>query len=363
MYVTIVLLPGDGVGPEVTAAARTVLERAGEFFGHRFRFIERAIGGAAIDATGDPLPPETADACAAADAVFLGAVGGPKWEQGGPRPEAGLLALRKRLGLFANLRPIRVMDGGAQFSPLKSEIVRGADLLVVRELTGGVYFGEKKREGDKAWDVCTYTVAEIERIARVAFEAARDRRHHVTSVDKANVMETGRLWREVVTRIGRDEFPDIDLDHALVDSTAMQIVKSPRSFDVILTENMFGDILSDEAACLPGTIGVLPSASIGAGDGPGLFEPIHGSAPDLAGRDVANPVGAILSAAMLMRHGLAMPDEAKAVETAVNRVVAGGHVTRDLGGTTGTAAFAELVAKAIEPSHWAKSHRVQMHWA
>ena len=350
MYVTIALLPGDGVGPEVTAAAQAVLSRAGEFFGHRFRFIEKPIGGQAIDATGDPLPTETLQACQAADAIFLGAVGGTNWERGGPRPEEGLLALRRELGLFANLRPVKVLEGGARFSPLRPEIVTGADILIVRELTGGIYFGEKTRDAERATDLCAYTVTEIERVARVAFAAARERRHHVTSVDKANVMETGRLWRDTVERVGREEFPDVDLDHALVDSTAMKIVQSPRSFDVMLTENMFGDILSDEAACLPGTIGVLPSASIGA-DGPGLFEPIHGSAPDIAGKGIANPIGTILSVALLLKHSLGLEAEAAAIEAAVTSAIDGGARTADIAekGRTAlsTAAMGDAIVAAL----------------
>ena len=359
---TIVLLPGDGVGPEVAAAASTVLHKCAEFFGHRFRFDEQLIGGAAIDATGEPLPAQTAAACRAADAVFLGAVGGTQWERGGPRPEEGLLGLRRLMGLYANLRPIKVSAAAAHHSPLKPEIVQGTDMLFVRELTGGIYFGEKTRDDDRASDLCAYPTAEIERIARVGFEAARERRHHVTSVDKANVMETGRLWRDTVTRIGETEFPDVDLDHALVDSAAMKLIQNPRAYDVILTENMFGDILSDEAAVLPGSIGVLASASLGDA-GPGLFEPIHGTAPDIAGKNLANPVGAILSAAMLLRHGLRLSDEALAIEAAVSRVVAAGGATRDLGGTMSTTAFTEAVSAAIEPSHWARSSRLQMHWA
>ncbi|MBU1384645.1 MAG: 3-isopropylmalate dehydrogenase [Alphaproteobacteria bacterium] len=358
----IVVLPGDGVGPEVTHAAQAVLTVVGDFFGHKFRFREHLIGGAAIDATGDPLPPETVSACLAADAVLLGAVGGPKWDGGARRPEEGLLGLRKAMGLFANLRPLQVSPVLAHRSPLKQEIVEGVDLIVFRELTGGIYFGEKTRTADRATDLCEYTVPEIERIARAAFKTAQLRRGKVTSVDKANVMETSRLWREVVTRIHTEEFPRIELEHALVDSMAMHLIRKPREYDVILTENMFGDILSDEISVLGGSIGLLPSASLGA-DGPGLFEPIHGSAPDIAGQDKANPVGTILSAALMLRHSLGLEDEAGSVEAAVAAVLSAGAVTQDLGGTLGTRAAANAVIDGLRAIHWAAAHRIQMHWA
>jgi len=358
----IVVLPGDGVGPEVTHAAQAVLTVVGDFFGHKFRFREHLIGGAAIDATGDPLPPETVTACLAADAVLLGAVGGPKWDGGARRPEEGLLGLRKAMGLFANLRPLQVSPVLAHRSPLKQEIVEGVDLIVFRELTGGIYFGEKTRTADRATDLCVYTVAEIERIARAAFRTAQLRRGKVTSVDKANVMETSRLWREVVTRIHAEEFPRIALEHALVDSMAMHLIRKPREYDVILTENMFGDILSDEISVLGGSIGLLPSASLGT-DGPGLFEPIHGSAPDIAGQDKANPVGTILSAALMLRHSLGLEDEAGSVEAAVAAVLSAGAVTQDLGGTLGTRAAANAVIDGLRAIHWAAAHRIQMHWA
>lgn len=358
----IVVLPGDGVGPEVTAAATDVLRVIGDFYGHTFRFHEHLIGGAAIDATGDPLPPKTVEACKASDAVLLGAVGGPQWDGGKRRPEEGLLGLRKALGLFANLRPLQVSPVLAHRSPLKKEIVEGVDLIVFRELTGGIYFGEKTRTADRATDLCEYTVPEIERVARAAFQTAQQRRGKVTSVDKANVMETSRLWREVVTRIHAEEFPRVDLEHALVDSMAMHLIRKPREYDVILTENMFGDILSDEISVLGGSIGLLPSASLGSG-GPGLFEPIHGSAPDIAGQDKANPVGTILSAALLLRHSLGLEDEASSIEAAVAAVVSAGAVTADLGGTLGTRAAGEAVIDGIRAIHWAAAHRVQMHWA
>jgi 3-isopropylmalate dehydrogenase len=339
-----------------------VLSVIGDFFGHRFRFHEHVIGGAAIDATGDPLPQATIDACLAADGVLLGAVGGPKWDGGKRRPEEGLLGLRKAMGLFANLRPLQVSPVLAHRSPLKREIVEGVDLIVFRELTGGVYFGEKTRTADRATDLCVYTTPEIERIARAAFKTAQQRRGKVTSVDKANVMETSRLWREVVTRIHAEEFPRIELEHALVDSMAMHLIRKPRDYDVILTENMFGDILSDEISVLGGSIGLLPSASLGA-DGPGLFEPIHGSAPDIAGQDKANPVGTILSAALLLRHSLGLEDEAASIEAAVAVVLSAGAVTADLGGTLGTRDATNAVIDGVRAIHWAAAHRVQMHWA
>jgi len=358
----IALLPGDGVGPEVIAATKAVLQIIGDFYSHEFRFSEHLIGGAGIDNGGDPLPQATIDACLASDGVLLGAVGGPKWDGGKRRPEEGLLGLRKAMGLFANLRPLQVSPVMAHRSPLKKEIVEGVDLIVFRELTGGVYFGDKGRKDDgSAYDVCSYSIEEIERVTRAAFQIALQRRGKVTSVDKANVMETSRLWREVVTRIHAEEFPQVELKHALVDSMAMHLIQRPRDYDVILTENMFGDILSDEISVLGGSIGLLPSASLGTG-GPGLFEPIHGSAPDIAGRDLANPVGTILSAAMLLRHGLGLEDEAGSIEAAVAAVLAAGAVTADLGGELGTRAAAEAVVDAIRAIHWAAAHRVQMHW-
>lgn len=358
----IVVLPGDGVGPEVTHAAKAVLAVIGDFYGHTFNFSEYLIGGAAIDATGDPLPPETAAACLAADAVLLGAVGGPQWDGGKRRPEEGLLGLRKAMGLYANLRPLQVSPVLAHRSPLKKEIVEGVDLIVFRELTGGIYFGEKTRTADRATDLCEYTVPEIERVARAAFQTAQQRRGKVTSVDKANVMETSRLWREVVSRVHAEEFPRIELEHALVDSMAMHLIRKPREYDVILTENMFGDILSDEISVLGGSIGLLPSASLGSG-GPGLFEPIHGSAPDIAGQDKANPVGTILSAALLLRHSLGLEDEASSIEAACAAVLSAGAVTADLGGELGTRAAANAVIDGLRAIHWAAAHRVQMHWA
>jgi 3-isopropylmalate dehydrogenase len=327
----IVTLPGDGIGPEIMAACLQLLNAVGEF-----EFEQHVFGGACIDAHGVPLTDETLEACERADAVLLAAVGGPKWDStdaDAPRPEQGLLGLRKGLGLYANLRPVRPLPALYDASPLKRERIEGTDLLVVRELTGGIYFGEKLRTDDSASDLCEYTFAEIERIARTAFRAARTR---VSSVDKANVLETSRLWRQVVTDLHVREFPHVELEHVLVDNAAMQLVSAPHRFDVILTENMFGDILSDEAAMIAGSIGLLPSASLG-GDGPGLFEPVHGSAPDIAGTGTANPLAMFLSAAMMLRHGLALPEQATAVESAVENALAEGLRTPDLGGGDGTA--------------------------
>ncbi len=322
----IAVLPGDGIGPEIVAATVRLLERLGEF-----EFAEHPIGGASIDATGVALSDQVLDACRAADAVLLGAVGGPRWDStdpDAPRPEQGLLGLRKGLGLYANLRPVRPSSALLLASPLRENRIRGTDLLVVRELTGGIYFGDSGRDGDRAHDTCEYSVAEIERIARVGFESAGGRRRRLTSVDKANVLETSRLWRETVNRIAGD-FPEVELDHLLVDNAAMQLVSEPSRFDVILTENLFGDILSDESAMLTGSLGMLPSASLGDGS-PGLFEPVHGSAPDLAGRGVANPLATFLSAALMLRHGLGMEAEATAVEDAVEAALARGVRTPDL---------------------------------
>jgi 3-isopropylmalate dehydrogenase len=323
----IVLLPGDGIGPEIVAAARRVLEAVGEF-----RFTEQLVGGASIDAHGNALTDEVLDACREADAVLLGAVGGPKWDTtdpDAPRPEQGLLGLRKGLGLYANLRPVRPLPALIDASPLRPDRIQGTDLLVVRELTGGIYFGDSGRDGDRAHDTCEYSVEEIERIARIALDAAERRRGRVTSVDKANVLETSRLWRETVTRVA-GEWPSVELDHLLVDNAAMQLVSDPAAFDVILTENMFGDILSDESAMLTGSLGMLPSASLG-GEGPGLFEPVHGTAPDIAGTGVANPLATILSAAMMLRHGLDRTADADAIEAAVETALAHGLRTPDLG--------------------------------
>ncbi|MGP0100415.1 MAG: 3-isopropylmalate dehydrogenase [Solirubrobacteraceae bacterium] len=338
----IVTLPGDGIGPEIMAPALELLRTLGDF-----EFEEHLFGGASIDAHGVALTDEVLDACRRADAVLLAAVGGPRWDTTDPqkpRPEQGLLGLRKGLGLYANLRPVKPLPALYDASPLRRERIEGTDLLVVRELTGGIYFGEKTRTATSASDVCSYTTTEIERIARTAFGAARAK---VSSVDKANVLETSRLWREVVSALHAREFPHIQLEHVLVDNAAMQLVSSPRHFDVILTENMFGDILSDEAAMLTGSIGMLPSASLG-GAGPGLFEPVHGSAPDIAGQGVANPLAMFLSAAMLLRHGLGLESEAAAVESGVERALAGGLRTPDLGGAAGTREATRTVLENVK---------------
>ena len=339
----IAVIAGDGIGPEIVGEAVRVLKKVAKKFGHTFVLDEKLVGGAAYDAVGDCLPDDTLKACQQADAVLLGAVGGPKWDKlpGPQRPEKrALLTLRKELGLFANLRPAMVWDPLKSASPLKPEIVgEGLDLLVVRELTGGVYFGEHSRaaDGQSALDKMPYSVMEIERIARVAFESARKRHSHVTCVDKANVLETSRLWREVVQRVHDADYATVDLDFMYVDNAAMQLVRAPSRFDVILTENMFGDILSDEASQITGSIGMLPSASLRA-DGFGMYEPIHGSAPDIAGLGIANPLATILSAAMMLRHTFGLTQEADAVEAAVGQVLAAGDRTVDIA-TAGAAAL------------------------
>jgi 3-isopropylmalate dehydrogenase len=338
----VILLPGDGIGPEIIGPAVEVLRAVGA----ELEFEEHQFGGASIDAHGTALTDETLAACRGADAVLLAAVGGPKWDTtdpAKPRPEQGLLGLRKGLGLFANLRPVKPLPALYDASPLKRELIERTDLLVVRELTGGIYFGEKTRTSDRASDACVYTRAEIERIARVGFGAARSR---VTSVDKANVLETSRLWREVVREVHGAEFPHVELEHLLVDNAAMRLIAAPRHFDVILTENMFGDILSEEAAMLTGSIGMLPSASLGSG-GPGVFEPVHGSAPDIAGTGAANPLAMFLSAAMMLRHGFASDERGAAVESAVDRALAEGLRTPDLGGSATTAEATQAVLQNI----------------
>jgi 3-isopropylmalate dehydrogenase len=347
----IVTLPGDGIGPEIMAPTLELLRRLGDF-----EFEEHVFGGASIDAHGVALTDDTLGACKAADAVLLAAVGGPKWDTtdpNKPRPEQGLLGLRKGLGLYANLRPVKPIPALYDASPLRRERIEGTDLLVVRELTGGIYFGEKTRTATFASDVCSYTTEEIERIGRTAFAAAETRaavsaaNPKVTSVDKANVLETSRLWREVITGLREREFPHVELEHVLVDNAAMQLVSAPTRFDTIVTENMFGDILSDEAAMITGSIGMLPSASL-SGDGPGMFEPVHGSAPDIAGQGVANPLAMFLSAAMLLQHGLGLASEAAAVESAVQRALAEGLRTPDLGGAAGTEQATRAVMGNLE---------------
>jgi 3-isopropylmalate dehydrogenase len=348
MKAHITTLPGDGVGSEVTAAAVAVLAAVAEQYDHTFEFEQQLIGGCAIDACGEPLPAATLASCQRADAVLLGAVGGPKWSDpnASVRPEQGLLALRAAMGVYANLRPLQVHSALAKLSPLKNEKLKGVDVLFVRELTGGAYFGAKTRSADVATDECKYSVAEIERVVRRAFELARDRRGHLTSVDKANVLETSRLWRSTVQRIAAD-YPDVKVEHQLVDSMAMLLLTQPSRYDVVVTENLFGDILTDEAAALAGSLGLLPSASLGDSR-VGLYEPIHGSAPDIAGQGIANPIGAILSAALLLRHSLELVIEAAAVETAVDRVLKHGPHSRDLGGSAGTQAVLDAVLVALE---------------
>ena len=346
----IVLLAGDGIGPEIVGATRRLLESLGQF-----EFEQQLMGGCSIDAHGTALTDEVLAACRASDAVLLGAVGGPKWDTtdpDAPRPEQGLLGLRKGMGLYANLRPVRPSPALVDSSPLRPERIAGTDLLVVRELTGGIYFGDSGREGDSAHDTCEYSAAEIERIARVGFEATQrravgsGRKPRVTSVDKANVLETSRLWREVVGRVAPD-YPDVTLDHLLVDNAAMQLVSRPADFDVIVTENLFGDILSDESAMLTGSLGMLPSASLGADGEPGLFEPVHGSAPDIAGQGVANPLATFLSAAMMLRHGLDRADDAARIESAVDAVLDRGLRTPDLAGEGETAVGTNEVTEAV----------------
>jgi 3-isopropylmalate dehydrogenase len=379
MHATITLLPGDGIGPEVVAEGAKVLQAVAEGWKHHFELREALIGGCAIDAVGSSLPDETIKLCQDSDAVLLGAVGGPQWDdpQSKDRPERGLLGIRKALGLFANVRPVRVHPALTGASPLKPELLHGVDLVVVRELTGGIYFGQKRRERaddgqERASDECVYTTGEIERIVRVACDLARGRRGKLTSVDKANVLETSRLWRSVTTRVVQEEYADLQIEHLLVDAAAMHLLRRPSDFDVIVTENMFGDILSDEASMLAGSMGLLPSASLGA-DGRetrderleeanqskiqnpkskiGLYEPIHGSAPDIAGRGIANPLATILSVAMLLRHSLRLEEEARTVEAAVEHVITSGCVTPDIAvpgahprstGEVGDAVVAEL---------------------
>lgn len=351
------LLPGDGIGPEVVAQGERVLVAVAKKFGHSFSFSTCPIGGCAIDEFGDPLPEQTLATCKSSDAILLGAVGGPKWDDPNAktRPEVGLLKIRKELGLFANLRPISVSPHLISASPLKTDIVQGTDILFFRELTGGIYFGksgkEATAEGETAYNTMIYSTHEIERIVRLAGQAARGRRKKVTSVDKANVLEVSRLWRKTFERVMKAEFPDVQFENVLVDAMAMHLISKPRSFDVVVTENLFGDILTDEGSMLPGSMGMLPSASIGS-SGPGLYEPIHGSAPDIAGKGIANPLATILASAMLLRHSLKLEAEAAAIEQAVDRVLAKGHRTADLAagaqsiGTTemGALVLAELGA-------------------
>jgi 3-isopropylmalate dehydrogenase len=331
MKANIAVLAGDGIGPEVMAQGLRCLRAVAQAYGHEFSLTELPFGGAAIDLCGNPLPESTLKACLEADAVLLGAIGGPRWSapEAKVRPEQGLLGLRKALGVYANLRPVRVHPALLSSSTLKPEILEGVDLVFVRELTGGIYFGDKRRDTVSATDVCTYTVAEVERIVRVAARLARRRRRKLVSIDKSNVLETSRLWREVATRVVRAEFQDVSLEHMLVDSAAMHLIRRPRDFDVLVTENMFGDILTDEASMLAGSLGLLPSASLGDGTR-GLYEPIHGSAPDIAGQGIANPCGTLLSVALLLRHSLALEAEASALEEAVSEALENGAWTPDV---------------------------------
>jgi 3-isopropylmalate dehydrogenase len=349
MAASVVALPGDGIGPEVAAQAMRVLAATASRHGIELEVAEALIGGAAIDAENTPLPERTLSLCERADAVFLGAVGGPKWADVpvSLRPEQGLLDLRRALGLFANLRPAMTYPELANASPLRPDKLIGVDIVIVRELTGGIYFGKRGRTANGAFDTCQYTVAEIERVCRVAGRLAQQRRHKVTSVDKANVLDTSRLWRETATRVFADEFAEIEIEHLYVDAAAMHLLSRPAEFDVMVMDNMFGDILTDEASMLAGSLGLLPSASIGA-TRLGVYEPIHGSAPDIAGQNKANPIGAILSIAMMLRHSLEHPTAADAIEDAVHRCLEAGHRTPDLGGTAGTIAMADSILDHLE---------------
>jgi 3-isopropylmalate dehydrogenase len=353
MHSKIAVLSGDGIGPEVIAEARKVLESLAKARGHTFRFEEGLVGGIAIDETGTPLPEETLALCRASDAVLFGAIGGPKWDDptASVRPEQGLLGLRKGLGLFANLRPVKLNPALANASTIKRDVLQGTDLVVVRELTGGIYFGERGRRegGTVAFDTMIYSVPEIERVLRVAFELAAKRRKHVTSVDKANVLESSRLWRETAERVAQ-EYPEITFENLLVDSCAMHLIRRPASFDVIVTANMFGDIITDEASMLAGSMGMLPSASLAEGTF-GLYEPIHGSAPDIMGQGIANPLAAILSAALLLRNSLNLESEAQTIEKAIDRTLEKGYRTKDIAEShskvVGTSAMGDLVADLV----------------
>jgi 3-isopropylmalate dehydrogenase len=351
MKAKITVLGGDGIGPEVTREGVRALQAVARIFGHDFELTERDFGGIAIENHGDPLPAATLESCLAADAILLGAIGGPKWSAPDAklRPETGLLRLRRELGVYANLRPVAVHPALADSTTLKAEVVRGVDLVFVRELTGGIYFGAKTRTAEAASDLCSYTAAEIERVTRVAGRLAQARRRKLTSIDKANVLDTSRLWREVVTRVMRAEFPGLAVEHILVDAAAMHLIRRPADFDVIVTENMFGDILTDEASMLAGSLGLSPSASLGDGRR-GLYEPIHGSAPDIAGMGIANPVGTILSVALLLRHSLGLEEEAQAIEAAVSRALDLGLRTADIaagGKASGTVEAGSAIVELI----------------
>ena len=348
MRARIAVLGGDGIGPEVIAEGLRCLRTIARAFGHDFELTELPFGGAAIDLLGCPLPAATLQSCLQADAVLLGAIGGPKWSAPAAtvRPEQGLLKLRAELGVYANLRPVKVHSCLVAASTLKPEVVQGVDLMFVRELTGGIYFGDKRRDANSATDICTYTVPEIERIIRAAARLAQQRRCKLTSIDKSNVLETSRLWREVSERVVHAEFPEVTLEHILVDAAAMHLIRRPRDFDVLVTENMFGDILTDEASMLAGSLGLLPSASLGEGKR-GLYEPIHGSAPDIAGRGIANPYGTILSVGMLLRHSLGLNTEAQALESAVTHALESGARTPDIAAGSGPARSTREVADAV----------------
>ncbi len=342
----IVVLAGDGIGPEIMDSGVAIVKKALENTSEQFEFEAHAFGGAGIDAAGDPLPEETLTACQQADAVLLGAIGGPKWEHAEKTPEQGLLALRKALNLFANIRPISVPNALLHLSPIKEEIVKGTDFVVVRELTSGIYFGEPRHLGaEEAYDTNRYQAFEIERIVRKAFEIAQERRKHVLSVDKANVLASSKLWRKIAEEVAK-EFPDCTLEHQYVDSAAMRMIQEPTAFDVIVTENLFGDILSDEASVLPGTLGVLPSASHSE-SGVSLYEPIHGSAPDIAGKNIANPVSMILSASLMLRQSFNLNEEADRIEKACFDAMEEGILTKDLGGTTSTTDFTAAILEKL----------------
>jgi 3-isopropylmalate dehydrogenase len=351
MKARITVLGGDGIGPEVTREGVRALQRVAELYGHDFALTERDFGGIAIDNHNDPLPAATLESCLAADAILLGAIGGPKWSATDAklRPETGLLRLRKELGVYANLRPVAVHPALADSTTLKAEVVRGVDLVFVRELTGGIYFGAKTRSATDASDLCSYSAMEVERVTRIAGRLAQARRRKLTSIDKSNVLETSRLWRDVVTRVMKAEFPDVAVEHILVDAAAMHLIRRPTDFDVIVTENMFGDILTDEASMLAGSLGLSPSASLGDGKR-GLYEPIHGSAPDIAGKGIANPVGTILSAALLLRHSLGLNTEAAAIERAVATALDQGLRTADIAAgakALGTAEAGQVITGLI----------------
>jgi 3-isopropylmalate dehydrogenase len=354
----IVLLPGDGIGKEIMNSARLVLEAIADEYNHEFKFQEHAIGGIAVDTFGKPLPEETLQAAEAADAILLGAVGGPKWENHpvAVRPEQGLLEIRKKLGLFANLRPIKLIPALAQASPLKEDRVAGSDILIFRELTGGLYFGkpsERRDNGESVVDTLSYSRYEMERIIEKAFEAAMTRKKHLTSVDKANVLESSRMWREIVEEKKKD-YPEVTVEHVLVDAAAMKLITSPSQFDTMVTENLFGDILSDEASVITGSLGMLPSASVRE-DGLGLYEPVHGSAPDIAGKGIANPLGMILSASFMLRNSFGMEQEADDIERAVNEALEQGYHTSDLDLKEGTLVSTDKMTEAVIDNLSAKS--------